>query len=391
MAEEPSPRPAVPERDRGAPRAVARRRRRPPLATPFVAPGDDSERRIAEIWQGLLRMERVGADDNFFELGGDSLLAAQLLSQLGQEFAVEPTLRAVFAGPTVAEQAALVAELSGGMAGSGRPTRSPAERAPGPLRHILPNGLEVFCQSRAEADFLYHDIFDRRVYLDHGITLQAPACVFDIGANIGLFSLFVHQECAAAAIYAFEPAPPLAEIFRRNADRHGLNAELFDFGLADERKTARFCFYPNSPGLSSFYPDTDQERQALQELLDYELRAGKAGLEQLMRHSEELLEERLRGEWFECELRTLSEMIRRHRIERIDLIKIDVQKSEFDVLKGIDDEDWNCIQQIVVEVHDLEGGLGRVVSLLETRGYDVTAEQDEPYEGSDMYNVYARR
>ncbi|MEY4544399.1 MAG: pyoverdine synthetase [Pseudomonadota bacterium] len=45
------------------------------------APEGETELVLAEIWQGLLGLERVGADDNFFELGGDSIISLQVVSR----------------------------------------------------------------------------------------------------------------------------------------------------------------------------------------------------------------------------------------------------------------------------------------------------------------------
>jgi aryl carrier-like protein len=90
-------------------------------------------------------------------------------------------------------------------------------------------------------------------------------------------------------------------------------------------------------------------------------------------------------------LRTLSEVIREENIECIDLLKIDVEKSEADVLAGIASDDWKKIRQIVIEAHDVDGQLARLTRLLSSQGYSVVAEQDEYLSGSSLYNVYATR
>jgi amino acid adenylation domain-containing protein len=71
-------------------------------------PCTETEQRVAECVAELLNLEAVGLDDNFFLLGGHSLLGAQLLALLRDEFGVEITLRSLFEAPTVA---ALAAEL----------------------------------------------------------------------------------------------------------------------------------------------------------------------------------------------------------------------------------------------------------------------------------------
>src|SRR4030095_11115653 len=53
----------------------------------------------------------------------------------------------------------------------------------------LPNGLPVYLQNRGEAEFVYREIFEDDSYSRNGITLEEGACVFDVGANIGLFSI----------------------------------------------------------------------------------------------------------------------------------------------------------------------------------------------------------
>jgi len=81
---------------------------------PIIAPRNPLEEVMAEIWAGVLRVERVGVEDNFFDLGGQSLLATQVVSRLRNAFGVELPLRALFESPTIADLACTIESLSRG-------------------------------------------------------------------------------------------------------------------------------------------------------------------------------------------------------------------------------------------------------------------------------------
>ncbi|MEP6743439.1 MAG: amino acid adenylation domain-containing protein [bacterium] len=68
----------------------------------YVAPRNETEEKLAEIWSTVLRRERIGIEDNFFALGGHSLLATQLISRVRQAFNIELPLRCLFDSPTIA-------------------------------------------------------------------------------------------------------------------------------------------------------------------------------------------------------------------------------------------------------------------------------------------------
>jgi thioester reductase-like protein len=67
-----------------------------------VAPRNEIEQAIADIWQRLLNIENIAVYDNFFEVGGHSLLAPQLLSQIRTAYDLELPLSILFERPTVA-------------------------------------------------------------------------------------------------------------------------------------------------------------------------------------------------------------------------------------------------------------------------------------------------
>src|SRR5690606_24745558 len=78
----------------------------------YTPPRTDMERALCELWQTLLRVERVGLHDNFFDLGGHSLLAVRLFAELEKSTGRKFPLVTVFQAPTV-EQLAVVLDQSG--------------------------------------------------------------------------------------------------------------------------------------------------------------------------------------------------------------------------------------------------------------------------------------
>jgi amino acid adenylation domain-containing protein/thioester reductase-like protein len=71
----------------------------------YEAPQDDTERKLAEIWQALLQVGQVGRHDNFFDLGGHSLLALRLLFEVHTCFECKLNVSDVYKTPTLAELA----------------------------------------------------------------------------------------------------------------------------------------------------------------------------------------------------------------------------------------------------------------------------------------------
>ncbi len=85
---------------------------RPNLSNSYVAPTNELEKQIAEIWQELLGITQVGIYDNFYDLGGDSLIATQLVSRLRAKFPVELPLRNILLeAMIIADQAQTIEQL----------------------------------------------------------------------------------------------------------------------------------------------------------------------------------------------------------------------------------------------------------------------------------------
>jgi len=85
---------------------------RPHLRNAYIAPRNEIEAAIANIWQEILGIDRVGVEDNFFELGGHSLLATQINSRLQETLATQLPIRELFELQTVASLAAKIANAT---------------------------------------------------------------------------------------------------------------------------------------------------------------------------------------------------------------------------------------------------------------------------------------
>ncbi|MCX6580368.1 MAG: amino acid adenylation domain-containing protein [Candidatus Aminicenantes bacterium] len=66
----------------------------------YAAPQNDNESTLAEIWQSVFGIEKVGVNDNFFALGGDSIKAIQISARLLKN-GLKASVRDLFENPTI--------------------------------------------------------------------------------------------------------------------------------------------------------------------------------------------------------------------------------------------------------------------------------------------------
>jgi amino acid adenylation domain-containing protein/FkbM family methyltransferase len=253
----------------------------------------------------------------------------------------------------------------------------------------LENGLEIAHLNASETEFLYREIFKNKAYLRHGIRLQDGDCVLDVGANIGLFSLAVFLAHDRLKIHAFEPIPEIHRALAMNAGLMGEGWVAHACGISDVSGAADFTYYPHLSMVSGAAANQAEEAAVVRSVLLRE--PGGAGASLGVSEMDELIQNRLTSRTVRCELRTLSQVIRENQLGTIHLLKIDAEKMEERVLRGIGESDWGKIRQLVIEVHDSEGRLERINKLLAGKGYEVVIDQDELLGSSRIYQVYAWR
>ncbi len=258
-----------------------------------------------------------------------------------------------------------------------------------PAVHVLPDGAPVAHLNKNETDYIYNEIFVLQAYLRHGITIERGDCIVDAGANIGLFSVFCSRLVPDLRIHAFEPNPAAFACLQANASAWGENVTCQPVGLSRDERTAELTFFEGLSLLSGFYADAATERDVVKSYV-FNQQDESQRTERWASEIGALIDDRLQSRTVTARLRTLSGYIAEAGIDRIDLLKINVEKSELDVLQGINSADWKKIRQLIIEV-DLSQNMEPITSLLQRQGFDVLVEQDPLLRSTDLCYVYAIR
>lgn len=246
----------------------------------------------------------------------------------------------------------------------------------------LPNGQWIHQLNAYETDFVFKEIFVDECYLNYGIHLPPNAVVFDVGANIGLFSLYVKQKFPTSKLYAFEPIPAIYQLLCLNTAAFGNSMQTYNCALADRAQTMPFSYYPGYSVISGL--QVNKQRAA--EILTSGMRTYNAKKDL---QTAALVNQRLEPQTsFQCQVTTLSTVIQQAGITKIDLLKIDVEGAELAVLNGITESDWPKIRQIVIEVHSPQD-LTAIMALLADKPFNLHVEADKRLQSSGIYNLFA--
>lgn len=194
---------------------------------------------------------------------------------------------------------------------------------------------------------------------DMALRLIRSGSVFlDVGANIGWYSLNVAKAFPRVKVYAFEPAPTIFALLRKNIELNQLtNITPFALLLSDTHGPVNFFFAPHHTGSSS----------------------GVAAATLSAFPPDEMGWERM-----DCQATQLDTLWRSCFGPDIDFIKCDVEGAELAVLRGSLETIKRCQPMLLLELlrqHAARFGYhpNEVIDLLDNLGYDCfTVENSHP-------------
>lgn len=276
------------------------------------------------------------------------------------------------------------------------------------IESILQNGIVVNCLKDWEASNAVQPYYDHvQTYFKKFIKIKEGDTVLDIGANIGMYTISIFERYGnKVKVFAFEPIPEIYEVLKANAERYSKETLIpVRKGVSNRCGLVEFTYYPTAPSLSTLYPELQQD-EVIDGLLDYFDKLEKEGrlnewpsniqetIEKIKNNdslSEEKKERAIKIETMisiknsfyaqkvECELTTVSEIIREYKLDRVDVLKLHVEHSEWDILQGIEEEDWDKIKQMVIQIEG-EDTIRMVEDLLRRHNF----KQIEPVVQEDI-------
>ena len=225
----------------------------------------------------------------------------------------------------------------------------------------FPDGFRCYTHSNEqEVMLIYNEIFVKHEYLGADIALDGCRCVFDVGANIGLFTIFAKLKNPDLIVHAFEPIKSTYDVLVKNIELHGLkNVYAHNHALGSVDASERtITFYPNLSGNSTAHPESKQEqKRLLTELIGPDMVAHLFQAPQV--HA--------------VPTHTLSAVIEKEGVPAIDLLKIDAEGDELAVLQGITEAHFPIIRMIAAEIHS-DDLLAAVQPLLAKRGFLIASD-----------------
>ncbi|MFZ2061865.1 MAG: FkbM family methyltransferase [Candidatus Binatus sp.] len=170
-------------------------------------------------------------------------------------------------------------------------------------------------------------------YLGSGhIELRQDSVVMDLGANMGDFTIIAAARCPRGRVYAVEPLSEYIPVLQTNvALNHLSNVEIIQVAIGDHEGEVAISV---AGVQSSIYFDSGTKRETVR-------------------------------------ITTIPQLMRDHRIDRIDLLKMDCEGAEWEILPAAR-EVLTHVKQICMEFHPARGWTAeKLAAFLRESGYEV--------------------
>ena len=248
----------------------------------------------------------------------------------------------------------------------------------------MTDGSYIYHLNKHETNMTFQEIFIENTYFKHNLNLPQNSYIFDIGANIGLFSIQAKIKYPNSNIFSFEPSPELYKLLFLNTKKYKSTLKTFQCGISDCNKKVSFYYFPDYSIMSSFFQKTSVDEQIIQ--------TGIKNSSKISNKNSKIISKRLLENFkkLNCQTISLSYFIKKKGIPKIDLLKIDAEKSEIDILKGINKKDWKKIKNIIIESHTQDNS-DYILSLLKVKGYRVKIHQETSFKSTKVQNIIAKQ
>lgn len=211
-------------------------------------------------------------------------------------------------------------------------------------------GPTIRAPRREPLIFLFREIWIEQCYGTPAITARDGAAIVDVGAHVGVFALWAAKRYPGLRVVALEPAPQAFALLARNV-RDNRAEQVIPLNVAAGGKRGEVDLLSRGPEMMSTLYGEGQVTAR-------------------------------------CEMLTLDDVIARHRIESIPLLKLDCEGAEYEILYGASSDALARVERIAMEYHVglTEHDPDQLVSFLKGHGFQVRTRPSI----DDMVHGYLR-
>lgn len=202
---------------------------------------------------------------------------------------------------------------------------------------ITRNGLKITIRKIIDVAII-DEIFTWKIYDQYPFKLQHDGIVIDIGANIGIFSLYAASR--RNQVYSYEPFKANYDLFCRNISQNKLGNNIHPEKKAISGKDSNRLLYidRDNSGAHSFY-----------------------GV----------------GEGIPVKCINLKKIFEDNRIDICNFLKIDCEGAEYEIIENTEEDTLKKIQTIVMEYHD-SINVKKIANKLKLNNFKIKIEKNPP-------------
>lgn len=217
---------------------------------------------------------------------------------------------------------------------------------------ILRNDLKIKLRAKSTDFYALTNVWLIEEYNAKKLKINKNDTIIDIGAHIGLFSIYVSQYCKDGRIFSFEPVPENYDLLKHNVDLNQIkNIKCFQKAVTD--KATQIKMYLNNDFAAHSIFNVSEKSICVESI-------------------------------------SLMEILDSYNIEKCDLLKLDCEGSEYMILDSLPVSYFNKIKKIVMEYHDYEKkqeSLKNLLDKLELNNYKIELIKND----NDTGIIYAIR
>ena len=196
------------------------------------------------------------------------------------------------------------------------------------------------------------EIFINKAYTPNPtFEIRSGDVVVDLGAHIGVFTVFAARHARGVKVYCYEPLPENFELLKANVrlNKLGDRVKMFQLAVADKRSFSPL--YIGDTGLASL-----------------NLQSGKHVVAKVIR---------------------LEDVAYNNNLDRIDFLKVDVEGAEYDIFRNVDKDVLRSVRRIAMECHSLRNAVN-LKNLLRNSGFTVSIRESGHSSLSYIYAVRSK-